>query len=118
MNKIHWSYQYIEGGKLIFDNDEINIKPDKHGRWAIRGFVYIKTNAMPGYVFAGEKVAVPIAWVENSDDYNKFISNFAHIKDANIGYGQSYFYGETPREVMNKIEESFEYTINCFKNIE
>jgi hypothetical protein len=37
MNKIKWYYHYIEKCNEVNSIDNINIKPDKFGRWQLRG---------------------------------------------------------------------------------
>ena len=48
------------------------------------------------------------------------VDNFAckmpHINDANIGFGEGYIYGSTPNIVMERVQECFERTYNCFIN--
>ena len=110
---IRWNYQYIESGReIIFSEEAINIIPDEHDRWAIQGSLVVKTSAMPEYKWAGETVSVPICWIGYIRDNetggkmeikvtgDKFRCAFPNIRDANIGYGESYLYGKTPREVM------------------
>jgi hypothetical protein len=121
--KLIWKYRYINGGNIVTPYEFINRIPDKHNRWMIVGYATMKTKAMPYYKIFGKAIHIPMVTIQQkgcivtiSSSIDNFCGHFSNIKDANIGYSDSYFYGETPNEVMLKIQEAFEQTYKCFLN--
>jgi len=119
---IKWHYRYVGKCEEILPDTNIILEPDKYGRWAIIGSVFIKTDVMPGYEKIGEKISVPIAWifqkkVSSQTDETIFTCEFPHVYDANIGFSVTYFSNKELRALMNIIEEKLSVTVNCFKNI-
>jgi hypothetical protein len=122
--KIIWRYHYLEKCNIVTPDDIINIKPDEHNRWVIKGYVKMKTKAMPDYEMFGKKILIPMVVIQQKgcagstvpSIVDNFCAHFPYIRDANIGFNESYIYGKTPNEVMIKVQESFECTYNCFLN--
>lgn len=122
--KIIWKYRYLEECREVTSEDIINITPDEHNRWMIIGYATMKTKALPEYKTFGKKIHIPIVTIQQKgcsgavvpSIVDNFCSHFPNIKDANIGFSDSYFYGKTPNEVMIVVQEAFERTYNCFLN--
>jgi hypothetical protein len=121
---IIWRYHYLQACKEVTVNDKIDLTPDEVGRWQIRGFLRVKTKAMPEYKWAGKSVLVPFAWINQKgctgasvpSTVDKFCCHFPYIYDANLGYGSCNIFGNTPNEVMAKVQKEFEKTHRCFLN--
>lgn len=122
--KIIWRYHYLQECREVTINEEIDTTPDKQGRWQIRGFIRIRTTALPAYKWIGKSVEVPVACINQKgcggavvpSVVNDFCCKFPYIYDANLGYGEAFLYGDTPNEVMVKVQEEFEKTHRCFLN--
>jgi hypothetical protein len=123
--KIFWRYQYIEGCKDVTKDDVIITKPDTYNRWLLTAYIKIHKTAMPEYNWVpGKFVIVDIAHIHQKSCINSYVPStinnfcceFPSIKDANLGYGNRNFFGDTPNEVMKQVEEVFEKTIFLFQN--
>lgn len=116
MSKIIWHYAYI-GGDEIQITDDIMINPDKMNRWQIIGSLMVSTNLMPNYKWIGDQVSVPFCHIQQRgckgstllDTGPKFGCRVSSIYDANIGFGTRLHSGETPNEVMTKVQESLDF---------
>lgn len=121
---IIWHYHYLQSCKEVAINDKIDLTPDKFGRWQIRGFLRVKTKVIPGYKLAGKSILVPFAWIDQKgcagasvpSTVDKFCCNFPYICDSNLGYGSHNIFGNTPNEIMTKVQKEFEKTYQCFLN--
>jgi hypothetical protein len=122
--KLIWRYRYLEKCNMVTPDDIINLTPDDHNRWMIIGYVMVKTKAIPDYKNFGKQIPISMVSIHQKgcaggtvpsliDD---FCAHFPNIKDANIGFSDSYFYGKSPNEVMLKVQEAFELTYKCFLN--
>jgi hypothetical protein len=122
---IIWRYHYLQACKEVTINDEIDLTPDNNGRWQIRGFINVNTKAMPEYKWAGKKIHVPVAYINQKGCagasvpslVNNFCCNFTYIYDANTGYSDFNIFGDTPNEVMEKVQKAFEKTFIIFNAI-
>ncbi len=122
---IQWRYHYLQNCKEVTVIDEIDLTPDHMNRWQIRGYFMVDTKAMPEYKVFGEQVSVPCCWITQKGCLNSpvpsvddnFACKFSHVYDINIGFGESYFYGKTPNELMMKIQEAFAKTYKIFMNL-
>lgn len=122
---ITWHYKYVNGGDRINDGDEISLTPDDMNRWQILGTVSASTSVMDNYKWAGRRVDVPLCVINQRGTRgtsipsleNNFYCQLPYVYDANIGYGSYNIFGNTPREVMNQVEEHFEKTVNIFKSL-
>jgi len=121
---IIWRYHYLQACKEVTINDEIDLTPDNIGRWQIRGYLRVKTKVMPEYKNFGKSILVPFAYINQKgcasasvpSTVDKFCCNFPYIYDANLGYGNCNIFGNTPNEVMIKVQQAFEKTHRCFLN--
>lgn len=121
---IIWHYHYLQSCKEVAVTDTIDLTPDTMNRWQIRGYLRVKTKALPEYKTFGKSIAVPVAWINQKGcrgaSVPSLIDNFAckfpYIYDANSGYGESFLFGATPNELMIKVQAAFEKTHRCFLN--
>ena len=125
---ITWRYQYIEQGRNITAEEEINTTPDDHDRWMLVGYVKVDTKAMPGYEVFGKVIDIPVAYIHhirnNQTDKimvtkwgDAFRCQIPSIDDAGTGLGYRNYQDPTVRGLMTKIETSFSKFVTILNNI-
>ncbi len=131
---IIWRYSYVERSfeeatNNILPDDTINETPDEHNRWAIEGYLRIKTSALPIYKWAGREINIPFCRVKyicsNLDNTHitipltnwRFRCTAPTLSDANFGYSNKCIQAITPREVMIEVQKEFDQLIKCLTNI-
>lgn len=107
--------------EVTIDSD-IDLTPDKFGRWQIRGFIKVSTKAMPEFKQFGKSMLMPVAYIDKrgSEGFNNLCSTFWKFgakvicaEDTHFGFTTEYVYGETPNDVMRKVERRFKKVFDC-----
>ena len=104
--KFEWHYRYVKEGVM---------EDDKHGRWAIDGYMFTKHNpkSLP-IVDKNGYLPLKIATIYKGGRHDRFTCDIPCFDNNGLSNNNN-LYSNTIEDLKKQIQERFEFMYNIFK---